>query len=411
MGAPLETWKPTHDWAPAWIESSIGGRAPVVFLWLFTLIWNAGSWFAMIETLRGNATGHTALAPLFPALGIGIFALACYVTLQHRKWGLSRIEMLTRPGVLGGDLHCVLHASTALAGAEELRVSVDCNGAEPGDGKIRLVRHLWHYEERVPRVRFEVAEETRVPLELRLPYDLPESARDRSADDAVWRLRVHAAVPGVDYEAHFALPVFRTSESSPEEEGSRVAAARPPTQLGTGTSSADEQAAPGAEIQVSPYGIGGREFVFGMLRNPWMGLLSVVSTFLFCGFSALILHADGPGLFLAAFVAATGLLAYSSVDTLFGITRVRAEPGRIRVRHGPFGIGPTRSLDLHAIERIRAIPQMQYRTGTYFQIRIERRAGPPGQRAWGRHVTAGTRIPTQAQAEALVEAMREAAGL
>ena len=405
MSARADPSQQRDDWASGWLESATGGRATVVFLWLFTLVWNAMSWFALIEARRGNVTGNTELAPIFPALGLGILALAVYVTLQQRKWGRSRLELLTRPGVLGGPLRCVLHASPTLARAEALEVSVDCTGSEPGEGKIRLVKHLWHYEERVPGTRFEIGEETQVALEFRLPHGLPESDPRRTGDDAVWILSVHANVPGVDYEAQFELPVFQTSESSLEEEGSRVEAAT----LTPGSGAVP--ALPDSKIRVRPVGIAGREFVFGMLRNPWMGLLTVVFTFLFCGFVALILYADGPGFFLLVFALATLLLAYASVDTLFAITRVRAERGRIRVRHGPFGIGPTRTLQLHEIERIRVVPQMQYGSHTYCQIRIERRARRPGERAWGRQVTAGSRIPTQAEAEALARAMGEAAGL
>ena len=156
MSTHAEPWLQRDDWASGWLESATGDRATVVFLWCFALVWNAMSWLAMIETLRGNATGATELAPLFPAVGLGFLFLAVYMTLQRSKWGRSRLELLTRPGVLGGPLRCVLHASPALARAEALVVSVDCVGPEPGEGKIRLVKHLWHYEEHVPGTRFEV---------------------------------------------------------------------------------------------------------------------------------------------------------------------------------------------------------------------------------------------------------------
>ena len=107
---------------------------------------------------------------------------------------------------------------------------------------------------------------------------------------------------------------------------------------------------------------------------------------------------------------ATLLLAAMSVDMLFGVTRVRIFPGSIRVRHGPFGIGPTRAAALHEIERIRVMPQVQYGSRTYCQIRIERRPPRPSQRVWGRHITAGSRIPNPSQAETLVTAMRDALG-
>ncbi|MBW2271380.1 MAG: hypothetical protein JRH16_22740 [Deltaproteobacteria bacterium] len=147
MQSQSEPWNRREAWSSGRLESQTGGTTPVLFLWAFAIVWNAFSWFAAIEAARGNATGATELAafswfaaieaargnatgatelaPLFPAIGVGILALTIYVTLQHRKWGRSQLELLTRPGVLGGSLRCVLHASPALARADALEVSLD----------------------------------------------------------------------------------------------------------------------------------------------------------------------------------------------------------------------------------------------------------------------------------------------
>ena len=407
MELQAEAWRQREDWASGWLESAGGGRSTLVVTWCFTLVWNAMSWFALIETLRGNATGTTEIAPIFPAIGLVILGAAVYVTIQYRKWGGSKLELLTLPGVLGGPLRCVLHASPALAEAEALKVSIFCTGAEPGEAKLKMIKRLWHHEECVPRERFELDGDARVPLAFSLPYGLPESQPGRTGSDAVWLLSVQAKVPGVDYNALFDLPVFETPESSSEEAGSRVEA--PPRAPTPGSGAAP--AFPDSKIRVRPWGVGGREFIFGLLRNPWQGLFAVFASLFFSFFVALILYSDGPGFFLVVFSATTLLLAYISVDTLFGITRVRAEPGRIQVRHGPFGIGLTRTFQVHEIERILVIPGLQSGTRSYFRIRIERKTWRPGKPSRGKRVTAGTRIPTQAEAEALAGAMRATLGL
>ena len=406
-----EPWRQREDWTSGWLESIEGGRGAVAFLWLFAVVWNAASWFATIQTLRGNATGDTELVPLFPAIGLGVIAFAIYVTIHQRRWGSARLELLTRPGVLGGPLRCVLHAPPGLARADELRVSVDCRGCEPGAGTIRAIKHLWHHEERIPRDRFEIGGETRVPIELRLPYALPESDPRSVDDDAVWSLTLHAEVPGADYRGRFALPVYRTPEGAPDEEGSRGdGPSLPAAVLAANPGSEWAPALPGSKIPVRPFGLGGREFAFGMFRNPWVGLLIGVWAVLFTGFCALIWYGDGPGFFAVVFVAATVFLYYAALDTLFGVTRVWAERGRIRVRHGPFGIGLARTLQLHEIERIRAVPQVKYGSTTYSQIRIERRAGPGRRGVFGRRVMAGTRVPS-GEVDAIVRAMCAAVGL
>ena len=118
----------------------------------------------------------------------------------------------------------------------------------------------------------------------------------------------------------------------------------------------------------------------------------------------------GIGFFFVVFASATLLIAVMSVDLLFGITRVRAERGRIQVRHGPFGIGPTWTFDLREIERIRVVPGGSTGRHASSRIRIERRPRRRGEGAWWRNVIAGQRVPA-AEAEALAQAMRESVGL
>jgi hypothetical protein len=270
-----------------------------------------------------------------------------------------------------------------------------------------MIGHLWHHELQVPRARFQLGRETRVPLDFRLPYGLPESRSTRTHNDPVWLLSLHAKLPGIDFEASFDLPVFKTSESSPDEEGSRVEAPR----LTSAPLAGAATALPDSKIRIRRYGMLGTEFVFGMFRNPWLGLFTCVITLLFFGMLAAIYYAEGPGFFLVVFSGATLILAYSSLDTLFGVTRVRVERGGIQVTHGLFGFGPTRRVELHEIEQIRVTPCWASGNQMTSRIRIERRSRRPDERRWRRRVIAGTRIPTLAEAEALAEAMREGVGL
>ena len=107
-------WRERKDWASGRLDSQMGGRATVFCLWVFVIVWNAFSWTVAIAAANGHTTGDTGLAPLFPAIGVGLFAIAIYVTLQYKKWGRSRLDLLTLPGVLGGPLRCVLYRGTGV---------------------------------------------------------------------------------------------------------------------------------------------------------------------------------------------------------------------------------------------------------------------------------------------------------
>jgi len=403
----LPPWHQRADWALGELASIDAERSGVVFLWCFTAVWNVASWLALVETWRGHAVGSTWIAPLFPVAGAGMAMLALYVSLHRRRWGASRFALGTRPGVLGGHLAGVLHVPDALADAEALEVSLDCTGPLPGDGPVRRIRPLWHYEEHVPRSRFErTGAGMRVPLEFRLPYHLPESdprLRDRNAR---WVLSVRARVPGIDYSARFDVPVFRTSESRPSEDGSRTAPTDVALEPGPGQHALPTHLPRGIRVRPRSTGI---EIVYGMARHPWTALFAAVAGLLFAGFTSLLWLAEGPGLVVAAFATGTALLAGATLDALVGRTVVRVAPGHLAVRSGPFGIGPTRHRERHEIERIEVVPLVRYGKWMLFAIRIEPRLAP-GQRRLGRRITAGTRIPGAAHAEGLALAMRRVLG-
>lgn len=410
-----EPWLRRPDWAMGRLEPIGRERSGIVFLWIFTGVWCAASGYAALEAARGNATGQTELAPIFPAIGLGLVALATWTMLHWRRWRRTWLELKTRPGVLGGPFEAVLHAPLALARARSLRLTIDCHGTPDDGGELQIVSHLWHYTAEIPQADFERDFETRVPIALRLPSDLPEAEPARRSQHGIWRLRLAASLSGPDYSAEFDLPVFETADSKPDEPGSgadldpeaaaaasrgRTPGARRPTRL-----------LPGSKIRERPWGITGTRYVLGMLRNPWLGLFVLASTLLFCGFVAMILAADGPGFFALVFGLATALLAYSAIDTLFGVTHVFVERGAIRVRHGPFGLGPTREAGIDRIERIRAVPGWSSGETVLFQVRIELRGRSPRPWPWQRRIVAGMRIPTRREAETLARAMRRGIGL
>ena len=72
MEPQTEPWRHRTDWASGRLESETGGLAPIVFIWVFVVLWNAVSWPAAIEAARGNASGATEIAPLFPAIGAAL---------------------------------------------------------------------------------------------------------------------------------------------------------------------------------------------------------------------------------------------------------------------------------------------------------------------------------------------------
>jgi hypothetical protein len=55
--------------------------------------------------------------------------------------------------------------------------------------------------------------ETHIPVAFRLPADAQACDDTDSNNRVLWRLRLSATVPGVDYVSQFEVPVFRTPAS------------------------------------------------------------------------------------------------------------------------------------------------------------------------------------------------------
>ena len=405
-------WRSREDWAAGRIAGSARGHA--VALWLFALVWNAislpAAWTVPAKIARAGAEPAEFVVFLFPLVGIGLLVAAARATLRWRKFGRTTLELKTLPGVIGGPLRCELHTGARLAEAEVVTFTLEnVRRRRSGSGKNASAneRISWQTEKLVPRAYFSSAGGTIVPVEFAIPYTCAASSAGASDDAILWRLRVAASVAGVDYADCFEVPVFKTAESSEAVVDDDLSI--PPIVVVPGGG----PPLPGSKIRVRPWGAGGREFAFGMLRNPKMGGMLIVFTAIFAGAFYLLLAESGPWPLRIGFGLTVGILLCATLSVLFGAIRVRVEPGRIQVRSGLFGLGRSRTITREQISAIRVHAGIQSGATLFYDVRIEcpvprRRAGAP---PFLRKIAAGTRIRDKGEAEALARAMAETLGL
>lgn len=395
---PDQPWLWRKEWASGRIPGA--GRGGLVALWLFAAVWNGISAPAIFlvpgQVARGEAEPLAYLAFLFPLVGLGLALFAAHRTLHWRKFGRSELELKTLPGVVGGAFRAVLHAGPALAGADTLRIVLECaRRVTSGSGDSRSTHEtiLWQHERRVPRAALSVALRVAVPIEFTLPWGSPQSDPDPSDDYVVWRLRARAEVAGVDYADDFEVPVFVTPESREEVTGDEEALPQ------LVVSAQGGRPLPESKVRVRPWGAGGREFTFGMLRHPGMAATVVFFTICFGGMTALVWSKHAPLLFPSVFGAVTLLLVWFSIVVSAGRSVVRVQPGRIELRRGPFGIGRTRVLAASEVAEIVVERGMQHGRTLYHDIKIRRRTG--------RAILAGRSVRDRREAEALARAIGE----
>jgi hypothetical protein len=155
---------------------------------------------------------------LFPLIGIGLVVWAIRTTLRYRKYGVSRLELATVPGVIGRSLVGMVRAPSRIPAAQGFDVTLTCvRRVTEGGGKQRSTSEniLWQDVQRVQGQAFRAPHrmETHIPVAFRISADATASDDKDSGNRVVWRLQVAADVPGVNYEASFDVPVFRTPAS------------------------------------------------------------------------------------------------------------------------------------------------------------------------------------------------------
>jgi len=109
----------------------------------------------------------------------------------------------------------VIHVPRAIQPEEGFALRLQCLQRITNDGEHTSEKLLWEDEKRIIR-DLSAADGTRtlIPVQFTIPYDQPSSG-----GDVKWKLRAQAKVIGVDYNAEFEAPVFRTAASSPQPLG------------------------------------------------------------------------------------------------------------------------------------------------------------------------------------------------
>jgi hypothetical protein len=224
-GHPDEPWLWRADWAAGRIEDS--NRTTARFAWGFVALWNLVSlpaaYFGVRAALEeGNRAGLVAL--VFPVAGLALLVWAARISARVQRFGVSRLELETRPAAIGRSLSGTVLAPLPLTPANGFRVVLSCirrvtTGS--GDDRSTSERVLWQEEQQVPGRPSRTAQgtTTTVPVRFPIPPDALPCDDRNSRDTVLWRLEVSADVPGVDYASAsrsqcFGLP--RATDRAPK---------------------------------------------------------------------------------------------------------------------------------------------------------------------------------------------------
>jgi hypothetical protein len=343
-GAP---WLWRDEWRDGRVRCSsrAGALALSAFAALWMLISAPVAFVALREELpAGNKAAWVAL--VFPAVGLMLMSWAALALVRWRKYGSSVFEMATLPGVIGGPLEGIVQVAADIAAQDGIRVrlsNVERTTRGSGDNRSTQESVLWQDECPVPVqsiARSRAA--TAVPVAFRIPFDARPSEEVSPSRSVLWRLELSAETPGADYESSFEVPVFRTSDSSPDDPDA------PCPRI-------DLPAAPrDPRIRVSRTVAGRLELGFPAFRHPGLSLGFGAFTALWWGVVAALGVSDAPLLFPVVFGGFGLLIGSVWAGLTFGASRAIADPDRLSVRHSWFGLpGRTRSVAASQVQRFR----------------------------------------------------------
>jgi hypothetical protein len=197
-------WQLRDGWQENGIRSE--ARRGTLFMWGFAIFWNAVSSPLLFQFIPELEDGNYAmlLGLLFPVVGAYLLYKAIVMTLEYRRYGVILLNMDPFPGSIGGHIGGSLVVKGHDTLQTDFRIGVECvysyvSGS--GDNRSRSERIRWS-EEGSARVENHI-DGVRLSFRFDVPGDLPEADVDQKGDYYFWRLRLKAAVEGVDLDRNY----------------------------------------------------------------------------------------------------------------------------------------------------------------------------------------------------------------
>jgi hypothetical protein len=398
---PNQPWMWRPDWASGRISDS--NRMLLWSSWIFATLWNLISWPSAVLAVRsamlqGNTAAYVAL--LFPLAGTGLLVWAVRNTIRHKRYGASLLELSTIPAVIGHSLAGTIRVSSLLQPAEGFALTLSCVQRSTRDGNDDSSSEtiLWQEEQQVRGETFRDAGgmTTRVRVGFRIPADARGTDSSNPSDQTIWRLSISAGVSGIDYQASFELPVFRTAASELPAPAEDLRLARKVLDL------SEYRQPRESRISVSRTQRG-TEIVFPAARNPGTAFTLTVFTVFWTAAMAFMLYLKAPMVFPIVFGLFELLLLIGTLQLWLGVSRVTADRAALLIAHGYIYPGREQKIVSGEINTVTTRIGMQAGSQPYYDVIAVRKSG--------KQIAAGRWIRNKREAEWLAATMRTALGL
>jgi len=223
---PKDAGLPQYRDAPwllndAWQTPSVRSQSNSAMwgAWFFAALWNAISAvtpFIAWREIVDNGNYLALLILLFPLVGIGLLAWAIRRTLEWRRFGPAPVTLDPFPGAIGGHVGGTIELTLPYDSSATFRVTLTgLHSYVSGSGKNRSRREVAEWQDELVAHAEPGARGTRLTFRFNVPDGLEAADATRASDSYyLWRLNLRAALPGIDVDRDYDIPVYATGELS-----------------------------------------------------------------------------------------------------------------------------------------------------------------------------------------------------
>ncbi|MFQ5756054.1 MAG: DUF3592 domain-containing protein [Acidiferrobacterales bacterium] len=391
---------------PAWRNGQVRSSAHAVLWasWGIALFWNAVSAPALLALPRemGHGNYPALLVLLFPLVGIGMIVFALRKTLEWRRFGPVVLTLEPFPGVTGGNVGGYLELRLPYRPEYKFAVTLTCSHVRrrrSGNRNRTFESVVWQ-DEQLARVEPGLRG-ARARFSFRVPPDQPQS-EEPSDSYHKWAVHVRAALPGINLDRMFVVPVYRTPRSAAVGQATAAAAEQAPITV------------PATAVHIS-HAAGATRFYYPLFRQLGAGIGLLLVGTIFAGATAYMIYEVSSArgfhavltMMVLVFGATSVAIVLGALYVLGNSLTVDVSARGVTVTRRVFGVPFQRHIGLNDVRTIDTQLGMQTSSGStttaYYTVKLVLKDG--------KKVTIGDNLKGASVADSLKRRISDATGL